>query len=220
VADFISQIAVSLAPPAHPIPAVKLDAADGLAKSRTIDDERPLVERLRRSERAALEQIIAAHHPAIRRLVGRLTGWSQETDDLVQDVFVRAMSGASRFRGDSRIGTWLTRIAINVCRSHHRKQTMRRLLWRQWTAQRPAEAEHDASQTAQDLERARRVNAAVQRLRPGEREVIVLHYLEAMEIEQVAAMLGISRVAVEVRLHRARKRLEAMLQKMIDETSE
>jgi RNA polymerase sigma-70 factor (ECF subfamily) len=220
VADPISQFAVSLVPLAHPIPAVKLDAANGLAQTRTIDDERPLVEQLRRGERAALEQLIAEHHPAIRRLVGRLSGWSNETDDLVQDVFVRAMSSASRFRGDSRIATWLTRIAINVCRGHHRKRMLRRALWQRWTRRRPAEAVDDPSQTAQDLERARRVNQAFRQLRPGEREVIVLHYLEAMEIEKVAATLGISRGAVEVRLHRARKRLGKLLQGMIDQTSE
>jgi RNA polymerase sigma-70 factor (ECF subfamily) len=179
-----------------------------------------LVERLPRGERAALEQLISEHQPTVRRLMGRLTGWSPDTDDLVQDVFVRAIEHANAFRGDSRVATWLTRIAINVCRGYHRKRTMRRLLWRQWSVQRPAEAESDASQTAQDLDRARYVNQAVQRLRPGEREVIVLHYLEAMEIEQVAALLGISRGAVEVRLHRARKRLGEMLQGMIDETSE
>jgi DNA-directed RNA polymerase specialized sigma24 family protein len=47
--------------------------------------------------------------------------------------------------------------------------------------------------------------------------VIVLHYLEAMEIEKLAATLGISRGAVEVRLHRARRSLEGMLQDMMDE---
>jgi RNA polymerase sigma-70 factor (ECF subfamily) len=57
---------------------------------------------------------------------------------------------------------------------------------------------------------------AVQRLRPRDREVIVLHYLEQHGLAEMAGLLGISQNAVEVRLHRARQRLKALLKDLVE----
>ena len=86
-----------------------------------------------------------------------------------------------------------------------------------WTRRRAAEPQVDAAASVDEQERARRVNHAVQRLRPAEREVIVLHYLEGLSVEEVAAIVGNKRGAVEVRLHRARNRLEGMLARMMSD---
>src|SRR5262245_4108907 len=86
---------------AHPILSVKADVA-------ACCDEQHLVRQLRRGERAALEQLVAMYRPTVSRLVARLNGWSGDADDLVQDVFVKAISAAGNFRGESKISTWLT----------------------------------------------------------------------------------------------------------------
>jgi RNA polymerase sigma-70 factor (ECF subfamily) len=193
------------------MPAVKVEAAPCPSQPHSAPDERQLIQRLRRGERSALEQIVADHHERIARLVARLSGWTRQTDDLVQDVFVKALSGAKHFRGDSRISTWLTSIALNVCRSHHRTRLLRTKFWRRWMSGGVEQVHEDATQPAEQRERIRQVTEAVRRLKPMYREVVVLHYLEGMSSDEIGLVLGTSRNTVEVRLHRARQMLKEML---------
>jgi RNA polymerase sigma-70 factor (ECF subfamily) len=183
-----------------------------MSQPQQASDERQLIQRLRRGERSALEQIVADHHERIARLVSRLSGWTRETDDLVQDVFVKALSGAKRFRGDSRISTWLTSVVLNVCRGHHRTRLLRASFWKRWLSQRVEPHDDDALRPIEQRERVRRVTDAVKRLKSTYREVVVLHYLEGMSSDDIGAVLGISRNTVEVRLHRARHMLKELLE--------
>lgn len=201
----------------HLIDAVKADAINCPAQADPVTDEQQLIEQLRRGDRRALEQIIAEHQPHVRRLVGRLSGWSSDTDDLVQDVFVAALGSAGTFQGGSRIGTWLTRIAINRCRSHYRTRMFRIAFWSRWRQQASPPPDADASEPAEQRERAARVMEAVRRLPARYREVVVLHYLEGQKIDQLAALLRLSRNAVEVRLHRGRRMLHETLADLMED---
>jgi len=175
--------------------------------------ERQLIEQLRAGQRDALERMIAENQQMVSRLVARLIGWSDDREDLVQEVFLLALRGAKKFRGDSKLSTWLTRITINVCRSHQRTRLIRKTFWKRLIAGQNEEqlSEVDASTSTRQQDRIRQVTRAVQRLKSTYREVVVLHYLEGMPAEDVQHVLGISRNMVEVRLHRARKMLEDML---------
>jgi RNA polymerase sigma-70 factor (ECF subfamily) len=189
---------------------VKVEAAYCTSQPQA-SDERQLILRLRRGERSALEQIVTDHQQRIARLVSRLSGWTGETEDLVQDVFVKALANAKRFRGDSKVSTWLTSIAINVCRSHQRTRVFRATFWKKWMNRRVEPDVDDAAQPVQQIERVRRVTEAVRRLKSMYREVVVLHYLEGLSSDDIGGVLGITRNTVEVRLHRARQMLREIL---------
>lgn len=195
------------------------DAAIGpISQPQTSPDEQQWINQLRRGERAALERLIALHQDRIRRLVSRVNGWSnrQETDDLVQEVFVRALGSIKRFRGGSRLSTWLTTIAINVCRSHHRTRVFRAGFWKQRLAEQRSEpVQQDEFENLEFRERTELVVRAVRRLPAKYREVIVMHYLEGMTADEIQRVLSTSRNTVEVRLHRARKMLHEVLAPMI-----
>jgi len=191
---------------AHPACGSPADGSDA--------DERRLVEGLRRGDREALEEMIARHGTMVAGLVSRLNSWSGDSDDLVQDVFVAALHGAKRFRGQSRVSTWLTRVAINVCRQHHRTRMLRRDFWKRWMSRGDAPQtteDSDASKSVERDERIRQVTHAVRRLKGKYREVVVLHYLQEMSIDDVTKVLGLSRGAVEMRLHRGRQMLQEIL---------
>ena len=166
----------------------------------------------RAGEAEATERVVAVYYPRIARTIHRLAGWSRnwdvaDTDDLVQEVFVRALMRRRQFRGQSDLGTWLTSIAINVCRGHYRKMQVRRVLMAAFAAAQPTDPATD--QTDDDASQATR--EAVARLPTRFREVIVLHHLEEYAVEEVAQMLGLSKSAVHKRLSRARARLAEML---------
>jgi RNA polymerase sigma-70 factor (ECF subfamily) len=162
-------------------------------------------------EPGAFEAVVEAHQEKVARLAHRLLGWRRGADvqDVVQDVFLAALRHRRRFRGESGLGTWLSAITVNCCRTHQRRQQLRRLLLLR--RQNDSQAEPPASEAAASEDAARRVRQAVQALPPRDREVVVLRYFEGLDAEGIAAVTGISKNAVEVRLHRARARLAETL---------
>lgn len=168
-------------------------------------------------QRPTLESIIAEHEPRVRRLAQRLTGWSDDADDLVQDVFVAVLEHLPRFRGESSVATWVTAITLNRCRAWRRRKMLRRLFRSRAHASAMPEMP-SAVDRLHDAERHERVRQAVRDLPPRDRELIVLRHLEQMELDDIAAVVGASRGAVEVRLHRARAKLKQALRDLVDET--
>ena len=157
-------------------------------------------------------QIVARHHAPVARLAHRLLGWRDRdaVDDVVQEVFLIALTRLKGFRGDSSLATWLMGITVNRCRVHRRRSALR-LTWlrRMWS--RAETNREPATSAGDDDETSRQVREAVADLPPRDREVIVLFYLEDFSVAQIAQLLGAKNNAVEVRLHRARRRLKTKL---------
>jgi RNA polymerase sigma-70 factor (ECF subfamily) len=131
-------------------------------------------------------------------------------------VFLSAFNQLGRFRGESKLGTWLTVITLNKCRTHRKRWFAR---WRTLRGKRESCASGfapAADDAARRDETSAQVRMAVQKLRPRDREVIVLHYLEQHDVAEIARLLGVSHNAVEVRLHRARQRLKGLLTDLVE----
>ena len=158
------------------------------------------------------DAIVALYQLQVARLAHRLLGWRDRAavEDVVQEVFLVAMTRLKGFRGDSTLSTWLTGITINQCRAH-RRRSMLRLKWlrekcnRHETNHQPANADETSQQ----------VRDAVALLPRRDREVIVLFYLEEFSVAQIAQLLDVKNNAIEVRLHRARQRLKTQLAGLI-----
>lgn len=173
-----------------------------------------LARRIARGEPGAFEQLIALYQSRVERLAHRLLGWADGADDVVQDVFLTALRKAATFRGEASLWTWLTAVTLNRCRTHQRRNLLRLRVHAFLSGRGGAQGE-SSDQAAIDDETARRVRSAVAGLRPRDREVIVLFYLEHRPAAQIAGLLSISRNAVEVRLHRARLKLREPLQGLV-----
>ncbi len=172
-------------------------------------DDADLVARFRAGDTAAFDQLVEAHQQRITHLVYRLLGTRDEVQDMVQDVFLCVLENLSRFRGESKLSTWLTTIAVNRCRSHHRRRLLRpRNLWR---AVQTLAAPREQTPPAEAAEIRGELRRAVRRLPPKYREPIVLRYFEEMSAGEIGQVLGISTNNVEVRLTRARHKLRETL---------
>lgn len=82
-----------------------------------------LVRRAQEGDSHAFSFLVKKHRGSLLRLVSHLTRNSVDADDLVQDTFLRAYRAISGFRGDATFSTWIHRIALNVIKTHYRKQT-------------------------------------------------------------------------------------------------
>jgi RNA polymerase sigma-70 factor (ECF subfamily) len=162
---------------------------------------------------SGFDELVAEHQERVARLCYRLLGWQADVDDAVQDVFMAVLRSLPKFRGESSVSTWITRIAVNTCRSHGRRRRLRIFSSLRESPEPPIaqSAEHELL----DRERFERVRAAIRRLPAKYRETVVLRYLEELSVSDVAGVLGLGKNVVEVRLNRARKFLKEDLAEML-----
>jgi RNA polymerase sigma-70 factor (ECF subfamily) len=175
--------------------------------------EHTLAARFAAGDARAFDEVVAMYQSRVERLAQRLLGYRGDVDDAVQETFLSALTHASRCRGERGLWPWLTTIAVNACRSQRRRAWVREKFLRMHRAERHEPA---ADASAASDESLSRVRNALDRLGARDREVIVLHCLEEMPVNDVAVVLGISNNAVLVRLHRARHRLRAELGESTD----
>lgn len=120
-------------------------------------------------------------------------------EDAVQDTFLRAYSSFERFRGECAFKTWLSRIAINVCKSYLRRP------WRMVSTAEIGEPAYE------DVLHDDTVLRAVSGLRVKYREVILLYYYQELSCREIAQMLHLRESTVTARLSRARAELKEQL---------
>jgi RNA polymerase sigma factor (sigma-70 family) len=180
-----------------------------------LPDEVELLRQAKRGSSSAFDLLVSVHQEKIAGLVHRLLGWPSDVDDVVQDVFVDVLKNLHRFDGRSSVVTWLTRIAINRCRSHQRKQWLRIGFLRKLHGHPPAVTSPSEADPLATAETIQQVHTAIRKLNQRDREIIVLRYLEELPVEEIANTLGLSRGAADVRLTRARQKLEQILKPLI-----
>lgn len=164
--------------------------------------------RLREREPRAIEWAIERFGESTRRLLTRLGVAHEELDDTLQEVFVKVWLHADRFRGESRLGTWIAAIAIRQARAVCRK----RRTWRHWCqAWLGARGDWRPETRTHGDERIARMERGMARLRAADREILVLFHLEQRGVDEIAGLLGIRAAAVHARAHRARERLKQLI---------
>ena len=178
-----------------------------MSDATTLADRQKWVARLQLRDPAVFDAWVVEEYPGVYGLVSRLLGWQQDCDDVVQNVFIAAWNQIGKFRGDAEVRTWLHAIAVNQCRRERRRWRLRRLRFR---TLEPDVVEAPKPSDTSDLGFAQ-IQQAIGRLSQRDREMIVLCGLQQRSVEEVSQMLQLRKNTVEVRLHRARQRLQGYL---------
>lgn len=172
-----------------------------------------LIRRASAREEGALRTIMQRHNRRLFHIARSILLSDSEAEDVVQETYVRAFTQLETFRGNSSLGTWLVRIAMNEALGRRRRI-------RPTVAWTDAEAErHGAAIVAETPEGtlARQeirhlLEAAIDALPERYRLVLVTRVIEGMSVDQTASLLGISAEAVKTQLHRARAMLRGALE--------
>jgi RNA polymerase sigma-70 factor (ECF subfamily) len=163
------------------------------------------LDRARRGDPAAFEALYRAHVGRVYALCLRLSGDARDAEELTQDVFVRAWESLPTFRGDSAVGSWLHRIAVNVVLEGARRDRRRRA--RVEVRSDDALARIGAHAPAPSPEDRIDLEAAVAALPPAVRAAFVLHDVEGYRHDEIARLTGRAAGTLRAQLHRARKLL-------------
>lgn len=160
--------------------------------------------------RAALERMMAAHGGSLLRMCMLQLRDAQLAEDAVQETFLKAYRKMDGFRGESSELTWLTTIAIRVCRDMQRSAWLRRVDRQVDIDTLPEPSQPDAYPDSTVVQ-------SVMELPPKYREVIVLRYYQGMTMRETAEALHLSLTAVKARLDRANNVLRDRLKEWYDE---
>ena len=154
----------------------------------------------------AFREMVAAYSEPLYWHVRRLTNSHEDTDDLLQEIFVRAWGALSSFRGDSQIKTWLWRIATNETLNFLRRQRLRAALsFKSLDAYEEQRIDEDPWFNGDDAER--RLMKALSRLPDKQRLVFSLRYFDEMPYEEMSRVLGTSVGALKASYHIAAEKL-------------
>jgi RNA polymerase sigma-70 factor, ECF subfamily len=188
--------------------------------------ERLLVGRLRARDERAFRDLVERYQDRVFSLLYRMIGRRDEAEDLAQEVFVTVFKSIDQFRGDSKLSTWLYRVAVNHCKN--RVKYLARRYDRATgvldeNAERVAVAQggrpvgvgaiETPDQAFEGAETGRLVQAAIASLEEDHRLVVVLRDIEELSYEDICAITGLPEGTVKSRLHRARLALKEKLAK-------
>jgi RNA polymerase sigma-70 factor, ECF subfamily len=171
-----------------------------------VDWEGALVQRACKGDVRAFERLYREHVGRVYGLCLRMTRDPAMAEDCTQEAFINAWKALARFETRSSLATWLHRIAVNVTLAKRRKASVilestsdddGEVIESDWTLETPLEVNE--------------IEAAIERLPEGARDVLVLHALYGYSHLETAEMLGVAEGTCKAQLHRARSLLRDKL---------
>jgi RNA polymerase sigma-70 factor, ECF subfamily len=190
-------------------------------------EEKELVERAQRGDRAAFEALVSRYDRDVLRLALNLTRRSEDARDVYQEAFLKAYKNIHRFRFECSFYTWLYRIVTNVCLDQLRRRSSRPEdqapeLGEEADAphdffdrQRQPHPGNDPERQAMGREISSRISAALQRLSPRERMVFEMKHYQGLRLRAIGDVLGTSEETVKNSLFRATRKLRFELEGLL-----
>lgn len=172
-------------------------------------EDAELVRLAQAGQRDAFDLIVQRHQRRVYQLCYRFVGNHEDASDLAQDAFVRAFRALPRFKGESAVGTWLYRIAVNVCLNRKALKTPR---FEPIEHIEPVDVKGERADAAViRRQRAAEVRAAIARLPPKQRATLIMRAYHDLPHEQIAKILGSSVGAVKANFFHALGNLKKLL---------
>jgi RNA polymerase sigma-70 factor (ECF subfamily) len=195
-------------------------------------NESRFIERLQRRDERAFLELVQLYQVRVYKLVLRMVGRPDEAEDMAQEVFVQVFKAVGTFRGDSKLSTWIYRIAVNLCKNRLKYLTRRKseVQVEYEVAEERAELAVSRGATQSDLSRPDQlvegyqlehlVERAIAEMDPDFREILVLRDIEDLSYEELSQITGLADGTVKSRLHRARAMLKAAVERKLGEKLE
>jgi len=183
-----------------------------------------VIEDIRRGDGRRYALLVDRYKDRGLALAMRIVGGKEESEELLQDAFLRAFQALGDFRGDAKFGTWFYRILYNLCMTRVTRRRGRRELHDHFSdvdTESAAEDETpDALEIVEDLQLTELLAVEVERLPEQFRIPLTLFYIQELRYEEISELMGLPLGTVKTHLFRARailrKRVLTVLGKEVD----
>lgn len=173
-----------------------------------------IIQRVRNGDDSAFAALIRKYEQRVAATVIGMLGHGPEAEDTGQEVFIRFYKALPKFRGESSVATYLTRIAINLALTTLRRRKMRQLLFSGLDKKQENVLDPKSFLTA--IEHRDAVHALLQKLPVKFRAVLVLRLLDDCSVDETAEILGIPAGTVLSRLARGLEKARKVLQENME----
>lgn len=172
---------------------------------------------LKAGDALAFRQLVVTYQHPIYGLALRMLGQPAEAEDAAQEIFFAVCQHIRSFRNQSRLSTWLYRIAINHCRNRRRKLAGMRAQVSGCSAEVQREQPHGAVRPDCQLETrqlADQIQQALLQIDQDQQILLVLRDIQGLSYDEIGAITELPLGTVKSRLHRARSALKEQLERL------
>jgi RNA polymerase sigma-70 factor (ECF subfamily) len=171
-------------------------------------EDEVLARRFTEGDASAFDALHRKYFPRVYTVARGILLDREDANDAVQEAFTKIYENLPRFRGGSRLGTWIFRIAVNSAIQVSRRQKSKK----KWTTL--DEVGDSAVETIDLDDSAQHVHKAMSGLRDEDRAILSLFYWEEMSLVEIGEALGCGANAAKTRLFRARTRFKEIYEAM------
>lgn len=179
-------------------------------------DDTYLITRVLKGDQAAFGVLVNRYKDMVFSIVLKVVGQREQAEDIAQEVFVKVYKSLPKFRQDSKLSTWLYRVAYNEAISHTRRN--KNVYFTSIDIEdNPLQLKDDMPDNeCMSFEEKQDIAEQLLAMLPEKDKIIIqLFYIESQRIEQISQIMGISVSNVKVKLHRIRKLLQEEAGKVV-----
>jgi RNA polymerase sigma-70 factor (ECF subfamily) len=184
------------------------------------DELSNLIIRARNSDEAAAKKLVERLYPTVIRIVRNHLPRRELEEDMSQEIFLKIFAKLHQYRADMPFEHWVSRISVNTCIDHLRKQRNRpEYRWSDFSAEQQSilnNLQENASEPAQQSPEQSRdlLDRLLLSLKPDERLVVRWLYLEEKSVAEICDLTGWKSSKIKVKAFRARQKLAATVKRI------
>lgn len=176
------------------------------AVSPEAPDDVELANRCASGDRRAQRQLFDEYRDRVHATLYRIMGSNRDMEDLVQEAFLQVFRSIHSFRGEAKLGTWISRITTRAAYAYIGRRRPHALALE--AVPEIADGEPDAAERATAREAARRLYGVLERIEAKQRIAFALHVIDGRSIREVAEITDSSVTATKTRVWRARREVD------------
>jgi RNA polymerase sigma-70 factor (ECF subfamily) len=170
-----------------------------------------ILAKVKKGDTSAFSIIVQRHEGRVATVIRNMLGNTAEVDDVGQEVFIRLYHSLDKFRGEAKLSTYITRIAVNLSLNEIKRR--KRKKWFSFSKENEKDWEmEDTSSQTNNYENKEVIDKGLQQLKPEHRAVVVLRMIQGYSVKETAEMLGLPMGTVLSRQARGTQRLKDILQ--------
>ncbi len=183
----------------------------------TINNDQYIINQVIEGDTKAFSILVDRYKDLVFTLAIRMLKQREEAEEVSQDVFIKVFKSLHKFKGDSKLSTWIYKVTYNTCLDaikRHKRKHIEVNIDKYDTYD--IEVIDDAFEKLADADRQKAVKSCVEALASEDSFILTLYYFEELSLDEIAKITVLKANNVKVKLHRARKRLAIVMKQKLE----
>ncbi|MDP2688377.1 MAG: sigma-70 family RNA polymerase sigma factor [Aequorivita sp.] len=183
----------------------------------TTDQETTIINKINDGDTQAFAVLVDRYKDLVFTLAIRMLKNREEAEEVAQDTFIKVFTALPKFKGDSKLSTWIYKVAYNTCldRIRKNKRGIDEVGIDSFT-EHQIKTVDNALDALEEKEQQQTIQHCLQQLASKDSFLLTLFYFEELSLEEISQIVNMEPNTVKVNIHRARKRLATVLKQHLD----